>query len=55
MILQKTSSNRFNLQDLSFSDLITIKKACAAFASQGSQAAAQLEEQLEQALDSTTI
>ncbi len=49
------NANEFDLQGLSFQEIVIIKKACAALAAQGSSGASQIVDQLEEALDNTTV
>ncbi len=56
MKLSKSSSpNEFILEGLTFAELVIIKKACAAYASQGSAPAGQIVQKLEDAMDNTTV
>ena len=52
MTLKKGSKpNEFDLQGVTFQEIVLIKKACAAYATQGSSGATQIVQKLDEALD----
>jgi hypothetical protein len=49
------TQNSFNLEDITFTELTTIKKACAVYAQQGSQIAGDIVSQIDDGLNNVTI
>jgi len=54
-ILKGKTNNEFNLEGLSFQDIVVIKKACEFYATQGSDKAAELARKFSDALENTII
>ena len=54
-ILKKGKNNVFLLSGLSFQEIVLIKQACEAYASQGSEKAGIIAEKISEALENTII